>query len=168
MTNFDRRVNIAFHTVGDLDPDQPQDQLLGEHPKLAAMYAYWNRKRGQRRLPGRPDIDPIEMREFLSNLLLAENPPGSNDWRFRVYGTALAEKQGFDLTGKLMSQHPDPDHAARVNRVLCHIRREGKPWMTRDTRIVNNKPWRYAALFLPLSTDGTHVNMILGGVESEV
>ena len=38
----------------------------------AEFYAYWERKRGTRRMPSRADIDPAEIKRILPNITLAK------------------------------------------------------------------------------------------------
>lgn len=91
--------------------------------------------------------------------------PDGDDFRFRIYGVQFVQKEGMDLTGRLMSAHPDGIHAARVIRLLRHVRRHARPWAGREETTIMGRPWSYATLLLPLAADGQAVDMILAGTE---
>jgi hypothetical protein len=141
------------------------DRLTVLTPKLRQLFALWRAKSRGRAFPARGDFDPVELRFVLAHLFLVDHLPDGNEFRFRVYGTHLAEKERIDLTGKLVSDHPDGDHAIRVNRVLRWVQRRGRPWLAQEYFVVDQRPWRDAALCLPLGRDGGTVDMVLGGIE---
>jgi hypothetical protein len=58
-----------------------------EQPPLRSLHAYWNRKRAGRLMPTRADIDPVELRQHLGNLVLIEPVPAEDDFRYRLIGT---------------------------------------------------------------------------------
>lgn len=134
-------------------------------PRLARLYDYWLEKRGDRLCPGRCDIDPLDLRWILGHLCLLEHLPDGDEFRFRLYGVHFVQKEGMDLTGKLMSDHPDRVHAARVNRLLRHIRRNARPWAGHEQSTIAGRPWSYTSLMLPLAADGRTVDMILVATE---
>jgi hypothetical protein len=102
---------------------------------------------------------------ILGHLCLLEHLPDSDEFRFRVYGVQFVQKEGMDLTGKLMSDHPDRIHADRVNRALRHIRRTAEPWARHEDSTILGRPWSYTTLLLPLAADGATVDMVLAAAE---
>lgn len=134
-------------------------------PRLGRLYDYWQGKRGGRICPARRDIDPLEMRWAMGHLCLLDHVADTDDFRFRLYGVEFVRKEGMDLTGKLMSDHPDGIHAARVNRLLRHVRRSARPWAGHEESTILGRPWSYTSLILPLAADGETVDMILAGTD---
>lgn len=134
-------------------------------PPLARLYDYWLQKRGTRACPGRQDVDPLDLRWILGRLCLLEHVPAGDQFRFRVYGVEFVQKEGMDLTGRLMSDHPDQVHADRVVQVLRHVRRSARPWAGHEQTMILGRPWLHTTLLLPLAADGTAVDMILAGTE---
>ena len=59
-----------------------------KHPKLQQLYDYWSVKRGERKMPSRADIDPLDMTFVMGNVILVDviagEPPG---FRIRLHGT---------------------------------------------------------------------------------
>src|ERR1700732_1345054 len=81
-----------------------------KHPKLQRLYNYWAAKCGERKMPARADIDPIDMAFVLGNVILANVVAGTPlGFRIRLHGTTLAERVGYDLTGKMLDDMPVPE-----------------------------------------------------------
>lgn len=89
--------------VGWIDPDGPPPGLLAP---LAGLLGYWNAKRGPRAIPGRADIDPVEMRGLLGDVHLLRAEDGGWDMRFLVYGSNAGARARLEMTGKCVSDLP--------------------------------------------------------------
>src|SRR5512134_751440 len=80
-------------------------ELLAADPILGALYRYWNRRRGRRRMPDRRDIDPLELGpKLLPHVGLMDIVDGGARVRYRLLGTAIVERWGSDPTGKFMDE----------------------------------------------------------------
>ncbi len=76
-----------------------------DHPMLAALLAYWQDKRRGRLLPERRDIDPLEMAPaLLPHLTLCDLFDRGTRARFRLVGTVVVKRLGFDPTGRYLDQ----------------------------------------------------------------
>jgi hypothetical protein len=73
--------------------------------RLAALFAYWDGKRRGRGMPKRSDIDPIEMRQWLGNLLLIDVTVEGR-FIYRLYGTRFVDNFGRDMTGRSVDDLP--------------------------------------------------------------
>lgn len=73
---------------------------------LRALYNYWAGKRAGRALPDRADIDPIEMKALLGNLMLVERLEGG-DYLYRLYGSTFVNQFKVDMTGKRVNGLPE-------------------------------------------------------------
>jgi len=135
-----------------------------QDPGLARLYAYWDEKRGSREFPARADIDPLDFAYMLGNINLIDVLHDPLRFRIRLYGSNLAARMNFDMTGRDLDDHPCPEFRARVAR----------DWQqTVESRQISHKmidEWmddrrvRYESLRLPLSTDGHVIDMLLVGV----
>ena len=107
-----------------LDTDPPSRPDLSD-ARLGALYAYWDGKRARRAMPTRADLDPLEMREWLGNLLLIDATP---DGRFvyRLYGTKFVDSFGLDMTGRSVDELP-ADQRERVRSDYEAVRATGQP-----------------------------------------
>lgn len=87
--------------------NEPQFIDMPEHPSVAALHAYLEEKRGTREMPDRADIRPSEIARFMPNIIIAEAVNGGEDFRTRLFGTALVELLGEERTGKLLSEYAE-------------------------------------------------------------
>jgi hypothetical protein len=99
--------------------------VLSAEPLLLSALAYWDRKRGGRILPERRDVDPLELdRRLLPQLLLIEIDGGR--YRFRLVGTEIVRRLGFDPTGRHVEDVLSGayrEHVLAINRTLVATRR---------------------------------------------
>ncbi|HEY4345227.1 MAG TPA: PAS domain-containing protein [Parvibaculum sp.] len=73
------------------------------HPGVAALAAYWEKKRGGQAMPDRQSINPAEIVRLLPNIFICEVVEGGREFRFRIFGTALASIFRLEMTGKTLS-----------------------------------------------------------------
>ncbi|HEX9464233.1 MAG TPA: PAS domain-containing protein [Alphaproteobacteria bacterium] len=94
-------------------------------PRLRALYDYWDGKRCARPMPTRADLDPLEMRAWLGNLVLIDVTP---DRRFvyRLYGTVFVDSFGIDMTGRSVDDLP-AEQRERVHADYEAVRAGGQP-----------------------------------------
>ncbi len=139
-------------------------ELFG-HATLGALLQYWQTKRGARRMPARQDIDPVEMdRRLLPHLMLCEIADRGNLVRFRLVGTSLAKRLGFDPTGQLLSDLPETDYFDFLGTLIRRSYAEAAPvygastfaWGPRGRLDANH-------LLLPLSAGGVEPAIVLIG-----
>ncbi len=133
--------------------------------RLRGLYEYWRRKAGQRAMPARRDIDPLEMREWLGNLVLIEFFGSVEKYRIRLDGTNITEYYGVERTGKGIEALTSPEERALLLSQYEPVLRDKRPAYC-EAEFVNSDGVnaRQMKLLLPLSDDGEHVNMVLGGI----
>ncbi len=80
---------------------------------------YWQRQKGEKRLPCTADLDLVDLAPILSNIVIYEH--GTGDFEIRFFGTEMVRRLGVDLTGvKTSSFSHEPfgklvtDHLAEV------------------------------------------------------
>lgn len=135
------------------------------NPKLQRLYEYWSLRRGGRKWPSRADLDPAEMRFVLGNVILAEVLPETPPrYRIRLHGTTLAQRVGYDLTGKMLDDMPVPEFRDLSRRSFNKVVRTGEPLHVAADRIVDQRMQHYEAILMPLSNGGTAVDMLLIGL----
>ena len=86
-------------------PAEPQadvawspESLTGCHGSLRNLYNYWNTQRGARLMPGRSDLDPVDLKPILPVLILIDVVPDARRYVYRLVGTREAEMRGSDPT----------------------------------------------------------------------
>lgn len=131
--------------------------------ELADLHAYWAARRRDGRLPSRADIDPLEMRRWLGNLMLLDVLDGGADFRYRLYGTVLRVYFEAELTGRTVrgseariGRVPFEEYAACIQTAEPLFVSAGTP---------PGKPFlQLEKLILPLAADGGTVDMMLVGI----
>jgi hypothetical protein len=135
------------------------------HPKLRQLYEYWDGKRAGRDMPSRADLDPVEMRFVIGNVIMVDGiegtPPG---FRIRLHGTNLSEQVRFDLTGKMLDEMPLAEFRELTRHSFAHVATTKQPLHAHRDRILDNRRRFYETIILPLSSDGEKVDRILCGL----
>ena len=140
-------------------------QELFDHATLGALFRYWEKKRGARKIPARHDIDPIEMdRRLLPHLMLCEVSDYGNIVRFRLVGTSLAKRLGVDPTGQLLSDLPRADYFEFLGSLIRRAYTEAAPIYGESAFYWASKGRLDARhLLLPLSAGGAEPAIVLIG-----
>src|SRR5277367_3406884 len=128
------------------------------HAKLERLYRHWLARRGARSMPARTDFDALDLKDWLGNLMLIEVLAGATEFRYRLYGSILASYYGEDYTGKT-TRVVASDVADRVTREYAQVSTERRPLLVRRKRAVQHSMLSIAKLILPLSADGSVVDM---------
>ncbi|MEI9990339.1 MAG: PAS domain-containing protein [Rhizomicrobium sp.] len=85
-------------------------------PELNALRDVWNEKaKAADGLPSRADFDARTLKPFLRNVSIVEraaHPSGHPSYRFRFYGSALAQRFG-EQTGQFVEMSIPPDRLKR-------------------------------------------------------
>jgi hypothetical protein len=126
------------------------------------LYRYWVSKCGSRRMPARIDINPAEIPALLPYLSIVDRIDGQ--FRYRLVGTAVAEQFGRDLTGSHVTSHVSdiPETIAAAQAMGERVFANPQPiFTTGQFQTKLGALHNASALVLPLSDDGTNVNMVI-------
>jgi hypothetical protein len=134
-------------------------------PRLLGLFHYWHGKCRDGTLPARRDIDPIEMRQWLGNLLLVEFPPDPMQYRIRLDGVNLVQFYNASREGKGVEAMTSEEERRIVLPQYITVLDKKQPAYY-ETQFVTSEGvvTSQRKLLLPLSADGQRVNMILGGI----
>lgn len=142
------------------------DPLTIASPRLGRLYGYWEARRGDRPMPSRADIDPLDFTWILGNVSLID-VGADGDFRWRLDGTNLTVFFGCDMTGRSILDYPFQGHIASLHGSLLEAVQARAPLRTMRRFSSDAHRWDYESLFLPLSADGGRVDMLLQGIEIE-
>jgi hypothetical protein len=146
-------------TAGErIKPDLASE--IGD-PRLRRLHAYWVARKGERRMPSRRDIDPVDFSYLLGNVMLLDVVRAPLRFGVRLHGTEMARRVGYDLTGKMLDELPITDYRDYVIKRSASLVESRDPMFVEHDRIIDGKQRRYQALWLPLSEDGETVSMLL-------
>lgn len=143
----------------------PFDVAVITDPRLRRLHDYWRAKAGDRRMPARKDIDPIDMKEWLGNLVLVEFFEGGTKSRVRLEGTNITEFYGATRLGSGLETLKGEEERKLLLTQYGAVIADCEPafYSARFTTS-ENKYVHQVKLLLPLSDDDRRVNMILGGI----
>lgn len=132
-------------------------------PRLDQAYRYWRDKAGTRAMPSRADLDPTDIPKLLPDVMLVERTADGR-YRYRLIGTENARAHGVNATGRYLDEVlPGPDYAAHVLGLYdeCVLTRRVLYSECLFFSSEREEPERHTkVLFLPLSNDGSAVNML--------
>ncbi len=133
--------------------------------RLRALFGYWREKRGDRAMPARADLDPLEIPTLLPIVGLVDVLDGGARFRYRLVGTEIVDVAGHDPTGRFLDEAlPDSGYADYLIGLFREATRECRPlYGESDFRDRNRIERRVRRLLMPLSRDGRAVDMIFGG-----
>lgn len=134
--------------------------------RLQRLYAYWSAKMGARKMPSRADIDVLDLRYMLGNIMLVDIIDGTPPrFRFRVHGSNLSQRAGYDLTGRMLDELPETEFRKEVRDRWTEVATRGEPLhCDKNVQVFDGRPYHYESIVLPLSADGETVNMELVGL----
>ena len=133
--------------------------------RMLTLYQYWDSKRAGRPMPTRADIDPTEIPTLLPFILLIDVLDGGADFRYRLVGTDIVRWVGNDLTGRTFAEVlPAGNYADYIAGIARESIRQRSALYSEGGFVVDGRVDRQVRrLVLPLSADGTTVNMFLCG-----
>ena len=132
---------------------------------LQRLYRDWDSRRGAREFPARADFDVLDFKYVIGQLALIDVSYDPLRFRFRLHGTGISQRVGYEMTGKELDDLPPPLVRASMRRHYSEVvgRRmpivEARERQIRDDSIVDSE-----ALALPLSSDGKTIDMLMVGV----
>jgi hypothetical protein len=138
--------------------------LIGD-ARLVGLYDYWLAKAGARAMPARGDIDPVEMKPWLGNLVLVEFLGGLENYRVRLEGVNIEAMYRGSRAGRGIEALTSKDERDLLLRQYGAVLENRRPaYYEADFQASEGVFARQNKLLLPLSNDGEHVNMILAGI----
>jgi hypothetical protein len=146
----------------DVTPEEIRGRIAACHQNVQAMHEYWLGKRGDRIMPARADIEPVEIKKLLPMMMLVDVTADARRFVYRLVGTQEVMERGSDPTGKSVAEAffggsleetlSCYDYVVRNRAPFCYR----DPYAASDGQIQNDD-----IVYLPLSDDGTRANIVL-------
>lgn len=134
-------------------------------PRILAVLAYWDGKRGSLPYPSRADVDPTEIPRLLEFVMLVEVRPDEPRFVYRLVGTTIAYLLRRDVTGMPVGTGLKPDALPSVLARYAFVADHGLPAYHRTALQEDRNDYTpVERLLLPLGPRSGPVNMILGMV----
>lgn len=127
--------------------------------------AYWRRKRGERPMPARTEIDPAELAGLLPHIVVAEAVDGGEDYVHRIAGEAAESLLGAEIHGaRLSGLDADQPGLANWRRSLDLARQSGQPRFATLRRSADGRPVRVVCLPLSRRPGQTKADFVLSAI----
>lgn len=92
---FEIIIDDKIYQRQEVQPDNPPVQ-----PNARLLFDYWLEKRGDRAFPSWRDLDLLDLWQIASCLIVKDVLDGGADFRNRYWGTQVAQRAGFDASGR--------------------------------------------------------------------
>lgn len=130
---------------------------------LRELFDYWSRKRRAAEVPDRADLDPVDVPGTLPHLYLLNVLPGP-EYEFRLIGTALVSRLGFDPTGRKVRDVIAGNDLDYMNRLFARAVESRRAIYSRSHYRFPPKGYlRVHRIILPLTRGGGDIAMLIVG-----
>lgn len=127
------------------------------------IFEYWNRIRAGRSAPSREEIEPSDIRHFLSDTFILDVSGRLRVVSYRLAGTRLCAAYGRELKGYGFLCNFAEENGFDVMRTLSRVYRDFKPQLISIlAETVSGKTVEYEMLLLPLKPVSDGEMRILG------
>ncbi len=156
-------IEACFHACGVAAPVHAWSPAAAALPAapMQVLLRHWL-EIGGGRAPHFRDLDPGALLPALGYVNILQAEPGTDDLRYRLFGSIVAAISGFDMTGRLLSEHPASPHVVEFSLASANacIRR-GEPLFTQREPAGAELTFRWPRLLLPLAdSDGSIVRTV--------
>lgn len=110
-------------------------------------------------MPAERDIGPTDLawaREYLT----VQDVRPDGDFHFRIDAPHTANIFGSDMTGKLVSQYPEPKVRELIRRTLMRVVQTKTPVLEMRNVTISHWRWEYEIFLVPISNDGMRVETV--------
>lgn len=136
-----------------------------DHPKVQRLYDYWKFKSKGAKLPARRDIDPVDIPDLLSCMVLMDVLREEQQMRFRIRlaGTIFCEVHHRDITGEWVDEMIGREAGRDVTQNHEIVVKTKRPHFWRNhLHMEGRRHIGYQRLFCPLASDGETVDTLIG------
>jgi hypothetical protein len=143
---------------------EPNVVAFDEAGRLRSLGAYWESRAADGRPPGQEIVDPLALRPWLGHLLLVDVLDNASDFKYRLYGTGVAETFGEDMTGRSPQGFP-PHHVDIIVGPYRAVALDRRPRYT--AHILSIQQRKFAAwerVILPIADANATVSQLLVGL----
>jgi hypothetical protein len=136
-------------------------------PGLRFLLQHWHALRGTRNMPTVDQVDALDMKPALGNIMILDVLESGADFRFRLYGAALANSVGLDWTNHTISDMrqrlPGVGPAFYLAGYRAVLQRKQALYTLNQANLTFEQR-RWARLILPLANvEGTEIARFLVG-----
>lgn len=136
-----------------------------EHPLGQKLVEIWTRARDAGHPLARADIPSRPLLRLMPHIFLLEPNADGSDWRFRLFGTAIASRFGGDATNRLISETYDEAQAHDQAEIYRNVALGGAPHITQGrVEGIDRQYLKIEFCHLPIEPPAPGLRWLLGGV----
>ncbi|WP_119420269.1 PAS domain-containing protein [Desertibaculum subflavum] len=142
---------------------------LPERPaltRLRRLHQHWVQLCGDRPLPSPDQFDILTLPQLMGYLHIVEVEGEPPRFRFRLFGTRIAEIGGRDLTGRWVDDIEPPRWAEAVQAAFLQPLTHRLPCYSRSDDAYDLGAIEMHRLACPFSSNGHDIDRLLVGVEA--
>lgn len=141
---------------------------------LTELRDYWLKLCGDRPMPARQEIDPVEIPRLLRHLALTDvydDPKNQSGlpwkFRYRLIGTMIVSIAGRDNTGKWLDEELYGKNLDRMLWAYRECARASSPLAVREAVLFATREWVVVeVIMLPLGNENQGLETILVGLDA--
>ena len=134
-------------------------------PILQRLHDDWENRRRGRAFPARSDFDVLDLKYIIGQLALVDVGYDPMRFRFRLHGTGISQRVGYEMTGKDVDELPPPVVRSLVRRHFIAVVEQRVPLVeVRERPIMDDRVLASETLVLPLSRDGVTIDTLILGL----
>lgn len=142
--------------------EQNRLEMSMQTKAITALYNYWTRQRGDRRVPLRSAIEPADIAPILPDVFILEHGR-LHDPRFRLAGTRLCAQFGRELKATAFDTLFAPDQRNRIARITENVMAHAAPAVMQVALVDGRLETTEAEIvLLPLASNGKVADRIIG------
>ncbi len=147
-----------------IDPNSTQqtDFNLEAHQ---IIWQYWQDLRGDEKIAPYETIDPIAFNKAIGFVLLLEPNSDNTDFKYRVYGSVIADTLGVEMTGKWVSQFQSAQKYLSLAQYPKTFELRCPIYSEHLTHTSEYQTTKWCRLILPMeNTQGQQSRILVGNV----
>lgn len=132
------------------------------HPRLVEWLDYWVTLKGERKIPLRSELNPVDIPRLLANIIINEVERDPLRFRIRLEGEAVSAARGFNATGRYIDE---PGVVVLRDDVLggyAWVVEHCRPWYSDGAfSYQDGRSGQLYRLAVPFSREGDDVDYII-------
>lgn len=129
-------------------------------PLQRRLYDWWIAACAGRAMPPYSAFDPVALPWVLGPISVV-SVLDDGDYRYRVDGTRVVDYFGVEMSGKKLSEHPNPTAQKRIGDSFAFVRAAKAPVSVRRDAVYEKRSIRVVLLLLPFAKDSENVSEII-------
>lgn len=136
-----------------------------ENARMRTLFHYWESKLGNRPVPLKKQIDPVEIPKLLEYILMAEVQEAEKRYRFLNVGTHVVQAIGHEFSWKLFAEARLGAALKGFTDLYDFVRTSGEPVFFSGSLFWKNRDYlRFDEVLLPLSRTGERIDCFIGAM----